>query len=127
MAKVKHKKVLVVDDEHQLLEHLTNILKRAGYDVFATGKGVQAIELAQSERPDIIILDIMLPDMDGSEISRRLADEPSTSAIPIVFLTGILRKEEELNISKTGRSYVMAKPVTGEDLLEMVSRVLSEK
>lgn len=127
MPNTVRKKILVVDDEEEILEHLTNILERAGYTVITTSKGKKVLELAQNQRPDLIILDIVLPDMDGSEVARRLAESPSTAGVPVVFLTGILKKEEEINVEKTGKSYIMAKPVTGEDLLEMVSRVLPKK
>jgi CheY-like chemotaxis protein len=119
------KKILVVDDEQETLTHISNILKRANYQVVPTSKGREALELASSLKPDLIILDVMLPDMDGSEIAAVLSSDPSTDCIPIIFLTGIITKQEESWVKRTGRHYLMAKPTTGRELLEMVKRVLS--
>jgi len=126
MSNYHLKKILVVDDEEEVLTHLSNILKRANYEVTATTKGKEATELAMKLRPDLIILDIVMPDMGGSEVSSILAANPSTANIPIIFLTGILTKQEEEAIgSKTGKHYVIAKPITGKELLEIVGKVLS--
>ena len=125
LKKVSVVKILVVDDEQEVLTHLANILKRANYQVISTTKGKQAVELAINQRPDLIILDIVLPDMGGSEVAAVLKDNSSTANIPIIFLTGILSKEEENLVTKTGKYYVMAKPATSEELLKMVNIVLA--
>ncbi|MBU1871632.1 MAG: response regulator [Candidatus Omnitrophica bacterium] len=120
------KKILIVDDEEETLIHLSNILKRANYEVISTTKGKEAVDLAIRQRPDLIILDIVLPDMGGSEVATTILGNPATGSIPIVFLTGILTKQEEEGIEgKTGRRYVIAKPITSRELLEMVSKVLA--
>jgi len=126
MESASPKKILVVDDEEEVLVHLTNILKRANYEVISTARGKEAVELAMNLRPELIILDIVLPDMGGSEIAGILVRNPSTANIPIIFLTGILTKQEEEAVeSKTGKHYVIAKPTTAEELLKMVRKILS--
>ncbi len=118
------KKILVVDDEEDVLTPLCNILRRSGYDVSSTTRGREAVKLAMEILPDLIILDIVLPDMGGSEVASTLIGNPPTADIPIIFLTGILTREEETNIgSLSGRSHVVAKPITGHELLDMVNKV----
>ena len=124
MANQTPKKILVVDDEQETLSHISNILERANYEVIATTKGKQALELANGLKPDLIILDVVLPDMEGSEVAAALSENPSTDCIPIIFLTGIITKKEESLVKKAGRHYVMAKPTTGRELLEMIGSVL---
>ncbi|UCD15903.1 MAG: response regulator [Candidatus Omnitrophota bacterium] len=119
------KKILVVDDEKQVLEYLSHILKRANYEVIATTKGKEVIDLASKSKPDLIILDIVLTDMDGSDVASSLSSDPFTAKIPILFLTGILKKKEESFVEKTGKSYVIAKPVTAPELLKMVNKILA--
>ena len=118
------KKILIVEDEQETLTHISNILKRANYEVVPTSKGKEALELARSNKPDLIILDVMLPDMEGSEIAAALSSDPSTDCIPIIFLTGIITKQEESLVKRTGRHYLMAKPTTGRELFELVKRIL---
>ncbi len=118
------KKILVVEDEEETLIHLSNILKRSNYEVISTTKGSKAVGLAKHFQPDLIVLDIVIPDMSGSEVAATLLEDPVTARIPIIYLTGILTKEEELLIKRTGRHYIMAKPTTGKEILEKVKQVL---
>ncbi|OGX41240.1 MAG: hypothetical protein A2984_02455 [Omnitrophica WOR_2 bacterium RIFCSPLOWO2_01_FULL_41_12] len=119
------KKILVVDDEEEILTYLGNILKRAHYEFISTTKGKEVFDLAKSAKPDLIILDVLLPDLQGDEVAALLSQEPATSDIPIIFLTGVLiTKEEEDLARKTGKHYLMAKPATEKEILEMVNAVL---
>lgn len=128
MTESRLKKILVVDDEEETLVHLSNILKRSNYEVVSTAKGKEALKLAAELLPDLIILDIVLPDMGGSEVASALVGNPPTAQIPIIFLTGILTKQEGESIGgKAGQRYVIAKPATAEELLEIVSKALSGK
>ena len=129
MQSLYPKKILVVDDEEDALVPLSNILRRAQYAVITTTKGEEAIALSKQKLPDLIILDILLPDIDGGSVAEILSQEPSTAGIPIIFLTGILSKEEELLSKqeggrKSGKHYMLAKPVTKEDLLQVIQKIL---
>jgi hypothetical protein len=120
------KKILVVDDEEDIAVHLSNILKGANYEVIYTTKGRDALELVKSFKPNLIILDILIPDMEGSEVASILTQDPATADITIIFLTGvIITKKEESWINKTGKHYLMAKPTTTKELLDKVKEVLS--
>ncbi|MFH0763012.1 MAG: response regulator [Candidatus Omnitrophota bacterium] len=124
MAESK-KKILIVDDEPEVLERLSNILERAEFEVISTGRGVEALELAKQEIPDLIILDILLPDKTGDDIAGELSQTPSTASIPIIFLTGVVTKEEIATSEKCGKHYVLAKPVTKDAILEAINKALA--
>ena len=123
---MENKKILLVDDDADLLTHLSDILRYAHYEVISTTKGQEAVDLAKDKdsQPDLIILDIVLPDMDGGEVAYRLSRDPSTSGIPIVYLTGIIKKEEESSFKMIGERHVLIKPVSMDELLETIGRVL---
>lgn len=121
------RKVLIVDDEETSLFFLGKILERAGYVVVSTPKGKEAPSLAVKEKPDVIILDIVMPDMNGSEVAALLGKMPETTHIPIIYLSAIITKDEETLIQKSGKHFVVAKPVTGPELIAKVSQVLLSK
>jgi DNA-binding response OmpR family regulator len=118
------KKILIVDDEQEILTFLGNILRRANFEVFTSDRGKVALELAKNLLPDLIVLDIVMPDIPGDELAVLLSANPSTAGIPIIFLTGILTKEEESLENNTGRRYVLAKPVSPQTVLETIKKVL---
>jgi two-component system alkaline phosphatase synthesis response regulator PhoP len=126
MAEITGKKILIVDDEEATLNYLCHILERENYKVISTTKGKEVLDLALNNKPDVIILDVIIPDMDGGEVASLLSKNSATSNIPIIFLTGILKKDEESFAGRTGKRYVLAKPITREKLLEMIKKVLSE-
>jgi adenylate cyclase len=118
------KKILIVDDEAEALMHLRNILVRANFQVVSAASGNEALRLARTTAPDLIILDIVMPDMDGADVASVLSEDAATKEIPVIFLTGILTKEEELTGKKTGKHLVIAKPILAKDLLELVNKTL---
>ncbi len=119
------KKILVVDDEKDVLFMLEKRLKAEGYSVITTTNGKNAIALAQSQRPDIIILDIVMPGMDGAEVAATLKEHLLTRSIPVIFLTGLLSKEEELQENHMIGSHItFAKPFDTEELLAQIKSLL---
>jgi DNA-binding response OmpR family regulator len=80
-------KILVVDDDVDTLRLVGLMLQRQGYEIVAASSGRQALSMARSDDPDLIILDVMMPDMDGYEVTRRLRSDQSTSTIPIIMFT----------------------------------------
>ena len=116
------KKILVVDDDKILLKMLTKSLTTAGYTVAQVANGKDAVAISRDWRPDLIILDIMMPGMDGMEAARLIKMEKVTQGIPIIFLSSLVSKQEELNSApKWGSSY-MAKPYSQEELLKEVRK-----
>ena len=126
MLNISGKKILVVDDEEVMRSFLSDILTDAGYNVRVASTGGEALELVQKLQPNLIILDIVLPDIGGSDVASRLKQNSSTANIPIIFLSGIITKQEEGSVGKeTSKQCVLAKPIERRDLLEMIRKILS--
>jgi DNA-binding response OmpR family regulator len=118
-------KVLVVDDEHDLSKALKIRLKTRGYDVVLAYDSLQAILIANQEKPDLIILDIMIPGENGFIVTERLKQSRATRHIPILFLTGIPGGEGRA--LKLGASGYIMKPYHPEKLLETIQKTLEIK
>lgn len=120
------KNILVVDDDKDILDYLSDVLRKAKFRVLSTTRGEEAIRLATEALPDLIILDVLLPDILGGVVSQRLSENPATARIPIIFLSGLNTKEDEdIAREKAGNYYLLGKPVTNEELLAVVKRALS--
>ncbi len=119
------KKILVVDDEIDILKILDKRLSQANYVVLKADNGKDAVEIAKKEKPNLILLDIMMPGMDGAETSRVLRDDPGTKNIPIVFLTCLMKKEEERQGNVIGGSYFVAKPYKPDELMDIIRKTIA--
>ena len=116
----KNRRVLVVDDERDLTELITLNLQRNGYDALAAYDGHAAIKTARDEMPDVIVLDVMMPGVDGNEVTRQLKADPKTSGIPIIMLTA---KSEETDVIvglKLGADDYVTKPFSMKILLARI-------
>lgn len=109
MNVVETQKVLVADDDAVNREVLGELLKPE-YTVLLARNGAQALERAARHLPDLILLDVMMPDMDGYEVLRRLRDDPSTAHIAVIFISGLDRPEDEANGLKMGAADYIVKP-----------------
>lgn len=118
------KQILVVDDEADLVELVTFNLERAGYGVLTAGNGRLGLALATSEKPDLILLDIMMPELNGIEVASRLRANPDTSGIPIIMLTAKGEEVDELVGLRVGADDYLAKPCNTKILLARVEAVL---
>ncbi len=120
------KKILVVDDEVTLTKMVKLNLERTGkFEVRTENSGRKAEEAAMSFRPDLIFLDIMMPELSGDEIAQQLRDNDQLSGIPVVFLTAIVSKEEtDAMGSYIGGNKFLAKPVKTEELLEVIAEAI---
>lgn len=122
-----NQKVLVVDDEEDILELLKFNLSREGYQVPCAESGEQALGLIRSENPDLIVLDLMLPGIDGLEVTRRLKNDPNTKNLPIVMLTA---KGEEADIVtglELGADDYITKPFSPRILVARVRAIFRRK
>ena len=88
----KATQILVVDDEQDILELISHTLNKEGYEVHVAANGQQAVEKAKKIKPSLILMDVMMPVMDGMEACRQLKEDPETATLPIIFLTA--RSEE---------------------------------
>jgi len=116
--------VLVVDDERDLVDLITYNLQRNGFEPMGAHSGTEALEIAQRELPDLIVLDLMLPGIDGTEVARRLKSDARTSQIPIVMLTA---KGEETDVVvglTLGADDYVTKPFSMKILLARLNTVL---
>ena len=121
------KKILVVDDEEDILVILQSRLLYRGYEVLTATTGVRALEIIQLVRPDLIILDIMMPRMDGIQLSETLRQKDSTKMIPIIFLTALQKKEDEkTNGPFVSGRIIFAKPFDTQKLLHQVELLLGK-
>lgn len=114
-------KVLVVDDSAADLLHIRRILEDAGYMTLAASSGREAVATAQSQRPDLIFLDIIMQEMDGYEACRRLAKDDATRDIPVVFVTSKHQKADKVWAQMQGARAFITKPCTRDDILGQVS------
>ena len=121
------KKILVVDDEKDMVSVLLRRLKAEGYETASAGDGDEALKIIKKERFDLIILDIMMPIMDGTELGRILKNDPKTKNIPIIFLTALQTKQEHAGYGIVGSDVIFAKPFDFKELAGKIDEILSRK
>ncbi len=110
-------KILVIEDEEDVLINLTTILTEEGFKVVSAKKGVVGLQLAKSEKPDLILCDIAMPGMDGYTVFNELAKEKCTQSIPFIFLTAKVEKEDMRKGMQLGADDYVFKPFKIDDLL----------
>jgi two-component system alkaline phosphatase synthesis response regulator PhoP len=122
---IAKRKILVVDDEKELVKLVTFNLSIAGYNVLSAKNGIEALEISEQENPDLIILDIMLPRIDGWEVCRRLRQNPHTANIPIIMLSALSEVDDKLRGFDLGIDDYVTKPFSPRELVVRVKRVLA--
>ncbi len=119
-------RILVVDDDEAFLKYMQELLARYEFDVLTAASGKDGIELAKSEKPDLIVLDVMMPDMSGGMTAHHLSENIITKDIPIIFLTSIISHEQEMVVDNKEGSYLfLAKPIKSDRLLQEINRALN--
>ena len=119
-----HGKVLVVDDEVYILHILDFILGAESYDVVTATNGEQALQKVREEKPDLVILDIMMPKLDGYETCRMIKNDPATKNIPVILLTAKGREVDQKLGREVGANDYMTKPFSPSKLIERVQAIL---
>lgn len=117
-------KILVVDDDLDSVKLIGVMLQRQGYEIVAAQSGAQALAKAQTENPDLVILDIMMPDMDGYEVCHRLRANPATADLPIIMFTAKTMVGDKVAGFQAGADDYLAKPVHPAELASRVKAVL---
>ncbi len=117
--------ILIVDDDLDTLRLVGLTLDKQGYKIVAASGGRQALSLARSRKPDLILLDLMMPDMDGIEVARRLRADPETQGIPIIMFTAKAQTEDKLEGYEAGADDYITKPAQPRELLAHVRAVLA--
>ena len=125
------KKILIVDDDYGFVRLLHKWLKVANYDIWEAFDATHGLALAKSESPDLILLDIILPDVDGKEVARRLYSDPATKDIPIIFTTVTIDLKVDKGDQKIGidgRKYQgFAKPLHNARLISAVRKAINRR
>src|SRR5262249_61444704 len=116
-------RVLVVDDEIDTLNLLRTILEISGYQAVTTLNSVDAITLAEVEHPDVVLLDIMMPELDGFTLCKMMRVHPATMNLPIVFVTAYSSLDLEDRRMEAGADMVLPKPIGMDTLIEAVQQV----
>jgi pilus assembly protein CpaE len=119
--------ILVVDDDPDSARLIILVLRRVGYQVKSAADGGSALSLIEEEPPDLVVLDVMMPDMDGFEVTRRLRANPRTEAMPILMFTAKARGEDVAEGLEAGADDYLTKPVRPADLLRRVSDLLKAR
>ncbi len=114
------KKILMIEDNPNLSETVSDIFETEGYEVVMAADGSEGLRKVKEDEPDLLILDIMLPDMDGIEVCRYLRADPKTARLPIIMLTARALPEEQKIGFETGADDYLAKPVDPSELLTRV-------
>lgn len=121
------KKILIVDDEPDMVEMLKARLGKKGYNVIGAIDGEEGLKKAASEKPDLILLDVLMPGISGFEMCEHLKGDPKTSGIPVVMLTALLGDPvKEKGLAK-GAKYFISKPYDPEDLLWVIEDALKNR
>ncbi|HEX2981165.1 MAG TPA: response regulator [Anaerolineaceae bacterium] len=120
-------KILIVDDDVDTLDFLSLVLTRQGYQVLTARSGVQAINLAGSEQPDLVILDIMMPEMNGYQVARQLRGSPSMAEIPILMYTARAQLEDKVEGYEAGVDLYLVKPVHPVELQANIKTLITRR
>jgi CheY-like chemotaxis protein len=116
--------ILVVDDDAMMRTMFSALLIRWGYTVVEAGDGVEALAAVEQHSVECIVLDVMMPGMDGFEVCRRLRRDPATAHIPVVLATALTAKDKRQQGLEAGADDVVSKPIDAADLRLAVQRVM---
>ena len=120
-------KILVADDDPVLIKYLSILLEKNDYQYTTATNGREAIEKVKTYRPDLILLDVMMPEMDGLEVCKKLKDDPSTHQIPIIVMTGSIDRELRVKGLSAGANDFLTKPIDRPELIVRIRNLLRIK
>ena len=120
-------RILVVDDEAINLKLVSRLLEMEGYEVITAQSGEASLRLIEQTPPEMALLDVMMPDMDGYELCRRLRQNPRTAGIPIVMLTAMVDENDRLKGIEAGADDCLPKPFNVELMRALLARLLQDR
>jgi len=123
---VAKQKILIVEDEESLLKLESILLTSKGYEVRGVSNGKEALEAIEEEKPDLVLLDIMLPEIDGFEVCQRIKEDPKTRDIPVIMLTAKKSREDMARGEKVGADWYITKPFKSVMVIETIQRFLAK-
>ena len=118
--------ILIVDDESYIVTSLSYVMKNAGFEVDSAGDGEQALEKVKANAPDLVILDIMMPKLDGFEVCKAIRANPDWNSVRIIMLTAKGRDSEREKGLELGADDYLTKPFSTRDILKRTKDVLAE-
>jgi DNA-binding response OmpR family regulator len=121
------KKILIVEDDPSFSRAVCHIIEKEGYDVITAANGLTGLRMAKEDKPDLLILDVMLPGLDGFEICSRLRHEPQTARLPIIMLSAKGQETDKTTGLKVGANEYLTKPVDRAVLLEKLTSLLAKE
>ena len=127
MPAIKNYKILIVEDEPNLAELLSYNFKKSGFEVRSASNGMKALRLLRAYQPDVILSDILMPDMDGIKMCREIKKIKNLQNVPVIFLTGSNDEYRFISAMDAGGSDYVSKPVSMPFLLKMVNENIKEK
>lgn len=119
------KKILIVEDNELNMKLFHDLLESRGYDILQTRDGMDALKMARSELPDLILMDIQLPEVSGLEVTKWLKEDDNLKHIPVVAVTAFAMKGDEEKIREGGCEAYIAKPISVANFLETVEQFLN--
>jgi two-component system, OmpR family, alkaline phosphatase synthesis response regulator PhoP len=120
------KKILIVEDDPSFSRAINHIIQKEGYDVITASNGMTGLRMAQEEKPDLLVLDVMLPGLDGFEICQRLRQTQLTTSLPIIMLSAKGQEADRTTGLKVGASEYLTKPIERTLLLEKIAALLGK-
>ena len=124
---MNNNKILLVEDEPDIIRLVKFTLEQKNFEVVATSNGLAAIEIASTEKPDLILLDVMMPVINGYDTCVRLKKNEKTKDIPVIILSAKAQKKEVDRALKVGAADFIAKPFSPRELREKIEKILSIK
>lgn len=119
-------RILLIDDEEDLVEMLSFRLRALGFEMLTATTGKFGIKIAQEKTPDLILVDMMMPDVDGREVCRQLKDDIKTSKIPIIVFTALSRPDLCSIVKDAGALDCITKPFEPDHLIQKINKVLED-
>ena len=120
------KRILVIEDDPSSRRYFSFLFEKEGYQVSLASNGLEGLRMAKQENPDLLILDVMLPGLDGFEVCHRLRSEPATAKLPIIMLSAKGQDADKVTAATVGASALFSKPVDRRALLDAVRKLLEE-
>ena len=120
------KTVMIVEDNELNMKLFRDLIEAYGYETVQTRSGLNAVELAREHRPDLILMDIQLPEISGLEVTRKLKDDPDLRRIPVIAVTAFAMKGDEERIREGGCEAYISKPISVPKFIETIKSFLKD-
>lgn len=120
-------KIAIIDDERDLVDTITSLLEARGFQIVKAYSGKSGLDLVHTENPDLVILDIMMPDLDGRDVLIKLKNDPSTKTIPVIMLTARKEDFERDYGMEIGADDYISKPYDGPSLIDSIKKMLKKQ